>query len=146
MIPVACFTCRKRFRNIEESYKKLLRDLKSSGIENFEAVALDKLGLTRWCCRRMIITHIPIHQIKMDYIEFTKNMPSDDSSHRVLKFYGKEDSSYPQKFGTSLSEVFNPKCKNNIDVAGAEKNEVYDTNKRKRVADCSSHKSKKQKL
>ncbi len=50
IIPVRCFTCGKVIGNKWETYLKLLEGLS-------EADALDRLGLTRYCCRTMMLSH-----------------------------------------------------------------------------------------
>lgn len=54
MIPVRCFTCGNV---IGDKYTKFMEEI-SSGIDPKEA--LDKLGLKRYCCRRMILSHVNI--------------------------------------------------------------------------------------
>ncbi len=51
MIPVRCFTCGKVVGGLYETYIKRVQ----MG-ENPKDV-LDDLGLTRYCCRRMIVAH-----------------------------------------------------------------------------------------
>ena len=51
MIPVRCFTCGKVVGGLYEIYVKRVQ----MG-ENPKDV-LDDLGLTRYCCRRMIVAH-----------------------------------------------------------------------------------------
>ncbi len=52
LIPIRCFTCGKVIGNKWEAYLAYLKQ----GIS--EGKALDKLGLERYCCRRMLITHV----------------------------------------------------------------------------------------
>lgn len=54
IIPVRCFTCGKVIGDKWEHYLSLLRDGKT------EKEAMDILGLSRICCRRMIFTHVNI--------------------------------------------------------------------------------------
>ena len=54
IIPVRCFTCGKVIGSYYEKYKELLEE----GLPPDEA--LDKLGLERYCCRRMIIAHVEL--------------------------------------------------------------------------------------
>ena len=54
IIPVRCFTCGKVTGSVFEVYTKLLSDGYS------EKDALDKLNLRRYCCRRMIISHVDL--------------------------------------------------------------------------------------
>jgi DNA-directed RNA polymerase subunit N (RpoN/RPB10) len=52
IIPVRCFTCGKPIGHLWEKYKKMLEE----GISPKEA--LDKLGLKRFCCRQIFLTHV----------------------------------------------------------------------------------------
>ena len=54
IIPVRCFTCNKVVGSLWEEYQKLL----SEGKTNEEA--LNQLNLKRYCCRRMIISHVDL--------------------------------------------------------------------------------------
>lgn len=54
MLPVRCFTCGKVLGNKEEVYTKMLKD-KIKPVEIFK-----KLGITRYCCKRMLLTNINI--------------------------------------------------------------------------------------
>ena len=51
MIPVRCFSCGKPIGHLWEDYKE-----KVGKGESAEKV-MDKLGLERYCCRRMFISH-----------------------------------------------------------------------------------------
>ena len=54
IIPVRCFTCGKVIGNRWEMYTDLLAS-------NYtEAQALDCVGLSRYCCRRMLMTHVDL--------------------------------------------------------------------------------------
>ena len=54
IIPIRCFTCNKTIADKWEAYQNLIK----SGLT--EAQALDKLGFKRYCCRRMLLTHVDI--------------------------------------------------------------------------------------
>jgi DNA-directed RNA polymerase I, II, and III subunit RPABC5 len=54
LIPVRCFTCYKVIGNKWDLYNSLLKKGYS------EADALDAIGFTRFCCRRMFISHVDI--------------------------------------------------------------------------------------
>jgi DNA-directed RNA polymerase subunit N (RpoN/RPB10) len=54
IIPVRCFTCGKVVGNKYETYKSELQ----RGVA--AAQVLDSLGLKRYCCRAMILTHVEI--------------------------------------------------------------------------------------
>jgi DNA-directed RNA polymerase subunit N len=51
MVPVRCFTCGKTVGEHYEEYKERVED-----DEDPEEV-LDDLGIERYCCRRMLVTH-----------------------------------------------------------------------------------------
>lgn len=48
--PVRCFTCGAVIGDLYEEYKKLV----PQGADK----ALDQLGVTRYCCRRMFVSHV----------------------------------------------------------------------------------------
>ena len=54
MIPIRCFTCGKIIGNLWEPYKQKLQQ------DTPPNVALDELGLYRYCCRRMISSHLEL--------------------------------------------------------------------------------------
>ena len=51
MIPVRCFTCGKVIADVWEEYKKRTERGKDP------KTVLDELGVRRYCCRRMLLTH-----------------------------------------------------------------------------------------
>jgi len=54
IIPVRCFTCGAV---IGDKYEKFLK-LVENGVDPKDA--LDRLGVKRYCCRRMILTHVDV--------------------------------------------------------------------------------------
>ena len=50
IIPIRCFSCGSVIAGKYEKYKQLLEEGKDS------KEALDSLGLSRYCCRRMILS------------------------------------------------------------------------------------------
>lgn len=54
IIPVRCYSCGKVVGNMYEKYQALL------GQDYTEAEALDELDIHRYCCRRMIISHVDL--------------------------------------------------------------------------------------
>ncbi|MCW7076565.1 MAG: DNA-directed RNA polymerase subunit N [Candidatus Syntropharchaeales archaeon] len=54
MIPVRCFTCGKVIGGLWEEYK----ERRDAGEDPGEV--LDDLGVERYCCRRMLLTHLEI--------------------------------------------------------------------------------------
>ncbi|KAL0486485.1 DNA-directed RNA polymerases I, II, and III subunit RPABC5 [Acrasis kona] len=58
IIPVRCFTCGKVIGNKWDNYLRLLQ---SEYTEWYDlSQALDSLGLKRYCCRRMMLTHVDL--------------------------------------------------------------------------------------
>ncbi|MBS7645624.1 MAG: DNA-directed RNA polymerase subunit N [Candidatus Bathyarchaeia archaeon] len=54
IIPVRCFTCGKLIGDKWEEFKRRV----DSGEE--ASKVLDSLGLERYCCRRMMISHVEL--------------------------------------------------------------------------------------
>ncbi|CAF1451106.1 unnamed protein product [Rotaria magnacalcarata] len=61
IIPIRCFTCGKVIGNKWEAYIELLR------CEYTEGDALDTLGLRRYCCRRMLLSHVDLIEKLLNY-------------------------------------------------------------------------------
>ena len=52
IIPVRCFTCGKVIGHLWEKYKKEIENGRSP------KEVLDELGVTRYCCRAVFLTHV----------------------------------------------------------------------------------------
>ena len=61
IIPVRCFTCGKIVGDKWEKYLSLLQQEKTEG------QALDELELKRYCCRRMLLTHVDLIEKLLHY-------------------------------------------------------------------------------
>jgi DNA-directed RNA polymerase subunit N len=60
MIPVRCFTCGKVIASVWEEYKRRVES------EDAGAV-LDELGIERYCCRRMLLSHVELVDMLSPY-------------------------------------------------------------------------------
>lgn len=54
IVPVRCFSCGKI---VGDLYEKFVEETKAG---KDPAKVLDSLGLTRYCCRRMIVSHVDL--------------------------------------------------------------------------------------
>jgi DNA-directed RNA polymerase subunit N len=54
IIPVRCFTCGKPIGHLWEEYKSRADAGEDRG------KVMDDLGLERYCCRRMLLTHVDL--------------------------------------------------------------------------------------
>jgi DNA-directed RNA polymerase I, II, and III subunit RPABC5 len=61
IIPVRCFTCGKVIGNKWEDYLGLI----DAGYTEKES--MDKLELKRYCCRRMVLTHVDLIEKMLKY-------------------------------------------------------------------------------
>ena len=60
IIPIRCFTCGKVVAHLWQKYM-LLQTEQSPGD------ALDSLGVKRYCCRRMLLSHVDLIVKLMEY-------------------------------------------------------------------------------
>ena len=61
MIPIRCFSCNKVIANKIETYEVKIKEGMSAN------EALDYLQLERYCCRRMLITYVPLVDKLLQY-------------------------------------------------------------------------------
>lgn len=73
IIPVRCFTCGKVIGNKYETYFKLMESNDSRASD-----AMNELGLKRYCCRRMIFTHVDLIEKLLAYHTFQKKAASKE--------------------------------------------------------------------
>jgi len=64
LIPIRCYTCGK----VTGDKWILFQDMLSQNIEPGEA--LDNLGLKRYCCRRIILTHVELIDKLLKYSNY----------------------------------------------------------------------------
>ena len=62
IIPVRCFSCGKVIGNLWNKYQEMVQDQ-----EIPEGDALDQLGLKKYCCRRMLLTHVNLIDKVLQY-------------------------------------------------------------------------------
>ncbi len=72
IIPVRCFTCGKIISDVYKDYKKRYIQYKKTidaGEKPKETPKqiLDDLGIERYCCRRMILTHVDLIEESAPY-------------------------------------------------------------------------------
>jgi len=72
IIPIRCFTCGKLIAHMWEDYQKQVQneidkltesyqnDIDDQKKRSIESEIIDKLGLTRYCCRRMLLSHVDL--------------------------------------------------------------------------------------
>lgn len=61
IIPIRCFTCGKVVGNKWEQYIALLSN------DYSESDAFNELGLRRYCCRRMLLSHVDLIEKLLNY-------------------------------------------------------------------------------
>ncbi|CAG9462629.1 unnamed protein product [Pedinophyceae sp. YPF-701] len=61
IIPVRCFTCGKVVADKWQPYLDMLK------IDYSPKEAMDSLGLKRYCCRRMVLTHVDLIDKLLQY-------------------------------------------------------------------------------
>lgn len=76
IIPIRCFTCGKVVAHLWEKYQDKVQDNYNKDVDiskksrfidvekckekTVEGKTLDELGVDRYCCRRMLLTHIDL--------------------------------------------------------------------------------------
>jgi len=73
IIPIRCFTCNNVIADLWEEYQKRIQlnyiesdkkkrfsDVQELENKTIEGKILDELGLNRYCCRRMMLSHVDL--------------------------------------------------------------------------------------
>ncbi len=66
MIPVRCFTCGKVIGDKWEKFKEKVSKGEDTG------KVLDELGIKRYCCRRIFISHVEVLDELLKYVKPSK--------------------------------------------------------------------------
>lgn len=66
MIPVRCFTCGKVIGDKWEEFKEKVSKGEKTG------KVLDELGIKRYCCRRIFISHVEVLDELLKYVKPSK--------------------------------------------------------------------------
>lgn len=76
IVPVRCFTCGKVIGNKWNTYLAMIQ------AEKTEEQALDALKLPRYCCRRMMLTHVELSD-KLSMYDSTTTATEDTRPPRA---------------------------------------------------------------
>ncbi|KAK4202486.1 8 kDa subunit-domain-containing protein [Triangularia verruculosa] len=68
IIPIRCFSCGKVVGDLWEKFVVLIED---RGMADGDA--LDELGCKRYCCRRMVMTHVDLIEKLLKYAPDGRN-------------------------------------------------------------------------
>lgn len=65
IIPIRCFTCGRLVADKWEEYSRRVRQGEDPG------AVLDSMGIKRYCCRRMLLSHVDIIDSVLQFAERT---------------------------------------------------------------------------
>lgn len=74
IIPIRCFTCGNILGNKWEAFNNLIAE------GNTAKQALDKLGLKRFCCRRMMLAHVDLIDRMLKYTRADAGIGQDSDA------------------------------------------------------------------
>ncbi len=61
MIPIRCFSCGKPIGHVWEEYKERVANNENP------AKVLDDVGLSRFCCRQMFLSHVELFKMAASF-------------------------------------------------------------------------------
>lgn len=77
IIPIRCFSCGKVTADLWERFVRLVEE---EGVQ--EGDALDQLGCKRYCCRRMVLTHVDLIEKLLRYTPDGRNTKKIDMANK----------------------------------------------------------------
>ncbi|KAJ3385099.1 DNA-directed RNA polymerase II subunit L [Chytriomyces hyalinus] len=91
LIPVRCFSCGKVIGNMWDQYLTYLQ------MDIPEGEALTKLGLQRYCCRRMVLTHVDLIEklLQLRTLSLDPSDTEDISQNPLSKSFSIQTASIP---------------------------------------------------
>lgn len=67
MDPIRCFTCGKVIGSKWEKYRELYQKMEQNPAEVTYDGIMTELGISRWCCKRMLKTGVNVTEKILDY-------------------------------------------------------------------------------
>ncbi|KAK4112004.1 hypothetical protein N656DRAFT_798865 [Canariomyces notabilis] len=87
IIPIRCFSCGKacRLRHwvTGDLWEKFIKLIEEDGLTDGDA--LDQLGCKRYCCRRMVMTHVDLIEKLLKYTPDGRNLKKLEIQARDLE-------------------------------------------------------------
>lgn len=79
MLPVRCFTCNKVIGRYESEFASFKKTPTKLGVEDLSYTDFfTEFGITRYCCRKIFLTHVDIYQhdaeIEMEHVKVYKDL------------------------------------------------------------------------
>ncbi|KAF1825999.1 uncharacterized protein K489DRAFT_386498 [Dissoconium aciculare CBS 342.82] len=82
IIPIRCFSCGKVIADLYEKYIELIGTVREDGETMSDGDAMDTIGLNRYCCRRMMLTHVDLIEKLLRYNPSERHIIKDANSGR----------------------------------------------------------------
>lgn len=100
LIPVRCFSCRKVIGNKWEPYQDLVNEYIEAGNTEMDSRnnALNDLEVTRYCCRRMLLSHVDVIDTLLQY-------PNNPGEKVKVKYYADELETPDEPLPEELEDV-----------------------------------------